>query len=334
MQTLDDLPRLVPRPCLLSLHGLGRGGGERVACKIKAVFAAQGWDLTVASSAAVGSELLRASARAGRGEIALLTAGPRDLPLIAVCAWFRRPFAVYLQVPYWRALTWRDPLHAMAVLAYLFAVVLLARLVLANSRATAAGLPWRRVAVVWPVTRAELATNAWPPQPAQGLGQRVQAGGQASEAVVGRIADSGRESVIDVVCRLAQERGRGSRDVAALARLLSECRSRLNCGGVPVRVRHFGACAPGIRLQLLAAGGNAVAFQGYRDDWLEAGPGPVVLMSRYEGFGLAAFEAARAGRPVFVNEAFPDDLFEACPSIRRIRTFGCHAILPQLEAMQ
>lgn len=312
MDTLTDLPRLAPRLGLLSVHGFGRGGGEVVAGKIIQAYAAKGQAPAVMSAAAGLRAGLKAVARVEAGLEVLLTAGPRDLPYLLACRSRRRQCLVYLQVPYAQALTWRDPLHAMVVLVYLLAVTLLAIRVFANSRASAAGIPWRRVDVLWPVTRAELQhaaarTCPTPPPLADPTGV-----------------------VIHVVCRLARERGRGARDMDALVRLLRECREGQVQGAAFVRVEHFGDCTADIRALLQHEGGSALTFHGFRKDWLSSGHGPVVLLSRYEGFGLAAFEAASAGRTVFVNEAFPDDLLQACTTIRRIRTGQEQPVLPQL----
>lgn len=312
MSTLSDLPRRLPRPGLLSVHGAGRGGGEVVADKIRAVYAGQGWPVPVLASTGALRARWTAIAAMPPGQPALLTAGPRDLPLLLACAWLRRPCAVYLQVPYWRALTWRDPLHAAGVLAYLAAVALVARPVLVNAAATAVGLWGRRADVVWPITDAE--------RDAPGDAHPVTADGDGMP----------EPATIDVVCRLAVERGRGARDLEALERLLAECRERRDGRRTGPSVRHFGDCAPLLRRRLERAGGEAVSFLGHRTDWVRAGRGPVVLVSRYEGFGLAAFEAARAGRQVYVSEAFPDDLMRLCPTIRRLRTATGEALLPQL----
>jgi hypothetical protein len=244
-------------------------------------------------------------------QVVLLAAGPRDLPLLLICAWRRRPFVVYLQVPYTQAITWRDPLHATGVLAFLGLVHLLARRVLANSGNSARALSRRKVELVWPLTASELRAD---------VVKRLPEPAFASDALL----------TIDVVCRLAIERGIGSRDVDALARLLRECRERHAAGGSAVRVRHFGECSPRIQAELQRIGGPIVSFEGYHDDWVAAGRGPVVLLSRYEGFGLAAFEASRAGRLVYVNEAFPDELILLCPSITRILTSSGQAILDQV----
>ena len=48
--------------------------------------------------------------------------------------------------------------------------------------------------------------------------------------------------------------------------------------------------------------------------------GPFIFLSNYEGFGLSAFEASQEGKIVFVNKAFPSELYELNSNINVIDT--------------
>jgi Glycosyl transferases group 1 len=135
------------------------------------------------------------------------------------------------------------------------------------------------------------------------------------------------------VCRLHAERGRGARDTAAMERLAREVVERNRAQPGSVRIVHFGDADAPLQQALQHHAEGAIDFRGHVTDWSSQVQGVVVFLSRYEGFGLAAFEAVHAGMAVCVNEAFPPELLAAAPGIRRIRSGEpAIALLEQLHA--
>lgn len=300
-KTLDDLPDILPELRLLSVHGLGRGGGEHVASEIADVYASCNKQLIVMNSGAISwHDLAHLDEKAG-SPVLLLTGGPRDLPVAALAVLARVPYAVYYQVPYVSATTWRDPAHALSVHALLTFNALFAQMIICNSSHSRPGGALS-TQVVLPVRRGSIGTNA-------------------SDSSRRRLAscDSPREIVLTTACRLFQERGRGSRDLLCLRRLLSECRLATERTGIHHRVEHFGEVHEKIATEF-RQNGLPITFNGFTSDWISKGGDLCFFFSNYEGFGLAAFEAARAGLQVIVNEAFPMELMEAAPTIKRINT--------------
>ena len=98
-----------------------------------------------------------------------------------------------------------------------------------------------------------------------------------------------------------------------------ECAAVNECLGRRFRVDHFGEVHPAIADELRQSR-LPIQFHGYAPDWISRASDICFFFSNYEGFGLAAFEAAKAGHRVFVNGGFPIELLEACPGIRMVDT--------------
>jgi glycosyltransferase involved in cell wall biosynthesis len=296
MICLNDLPGAIDTPSGFTVHGLGLGGGESVARKMLKVFD-QRVDWLIFHRCGFGSVLKNVALRRVRSRGRLLcAAGPRDIFAILLCALMFRRADVFLQVPYHRALSWRDPLHFAAVIVYLALVTVLSRRVFVNSAGTGGAILFRRRVTVLPLLRQEL------------IAARDLAVGAEGEGSFGI-------RVFNVVCRLNEERGRGSRDLDALIRFALELARRNRSNEIQFSIEHYGECSDTIRAILLRRAPGVFRFHGHIPDWVRRSRGPIVLFSRYEGFGLAAFEGAMAGRKVFVNEAFPPELIVAAPSI-------------------
>jgi hypothetical protein len=311
MLTLSDLPTLLRTPSFVTVHGIGQGGGELVARKLASIFGI-GDDRLTAYGSGLSTVVKKVLHRRVHGHV-LCTAGPRDAPVLLMSALMLRRADVYLQVPYHRSLTWQDPVHLIAVGTYLILLMVLARKIFVNSTATGQSILLRRRMIVLPVARHEL-------DAARDLNS------------MDKVLPTDMPRTFNVVCRLNRERGRGSRDLEGLSRFVREVADWNQRGGLPTIVEHYGECEPTIKTMLLEQAPDAIRFHGHVSDWICRNSGPLVLFSRYEGFGLAAFEAAGAGRPVFVNEAFPPELLAAVPRIRRFRSAtGTASILSQLD---
>lgn len=314
MLTLSELPSLLCAPSFVTVHGIGQGGGELVALKLARIFGI-GDARLLAYSSGTSTVLKRVYNQSNHGHV-LCTAGPRDIAILLMSALMLRRADVYLQVPYHRSVTWRDPVHLTVVIFYAILVTLLARRIFVNSTGTGRTILLRRRTTVLPVARHEL--------------DAARASECKDEVLLPHMPRT-----FNVVCRLNRERGRGSRDLEGLRRFVREVADWNQCGGVPTVVEHYGECEPAIKAILLKQARGAIRFHGHVSDWICRNSGPLVLFSRYEGFGLAAFEAASAGRQVYVNEAFPHELLAAVPRIRRFRSaISKGSILSQLDVCE
>jgi hypothetical protein len=314
MLTLSDLPSLLRIPSFVTVHGIGQGGGELVARKLALIFGI-GDARLLAYSSGISAVLKKIYHQRVNGHV-LCTAGPRDIAVLLMSALMLRRADVYLQVPYSRSVTWRDPLHLTVVVLYIILIIVLARRIFVNSAETGRGILFRQRTTVLPITRHELDAA------------------RASE-YMGRVLPPHLPRTFNVVCRLNRERGRGSRDLEGLRRFVREVADWNQCGGFPTVIDHYGECDPIIKAILLEKAQNSIRFHGHVSEWICRNSGPLVLFSRYEGFGLAAFEAASAGRQVYVNEAFPRELLSAAPRIRRFHSaINNRSILRQLNVCE
>lgn len=311
MLTLSDLPSLLRTPSFVTVHGIGQGGGELVARKLAGIFGI-GDARLLAYSSGTPAVLKGVYHQRAHGHV-LCTAGPRDIAVLLMSALMFRRADVYLQVPYHRSVTWRDPVHLVMILLYIILVMTLARRIFVNSTGTGRSILLRQRTIVLPVARHELDAV------------RIS-------ACMDMISPPHMPRTFNVVCRLNRERGRGSRDLEGLRRFVREVADWNQCGGFPTVIDHYGECELTIKAMLLEGARGAIRFHGHVSDWLLRNSGPLVLISRYEGFGLAAFEAASAGRQVYVNEAFPHELLAAVPRIRRFCSeISNRSILSQLD---
>src|SRR5215831_4630676 len=104
--TLDDLPEILPQLSVMSVHGLGRGGGERVAVEIDAIYRARGGTISVLPSRSITFTGLKRHSGSTHEPILLLAAGPRDLPAAIKALLAGVAYAVYYQLPYIDGITW------------------------------------------------------------------------------------------------------------------------------------------------------------------------------------------------------------------------------------
>lgn len=298
MLTLSDLPHRLPDLQLVIVHGGGRGGGEFVAEKALAEFAAAGQTIAlVAASDRAGMVRAIRGQSGNPGIRVLFTAGMRDLPGALAAKKAGVSYATYLQVPYFRAMSPRDPVHAAAVIAMTAFHRMYAAHNFVNSQASWPG--WFDAETLAPITAGELNADAPPPP----------------------LSPSG-DLTIATACRLFTERGKGSKDTDSLLRLIDEIR-RYNCSGAAkrqIRVVHYGD-VDGAHAAMFSRHADVIQLRGYSRTWLhDDAINAFFFFSRYEGFGLAPLEATRAKRPVFVNEGFPNELRLCCP-VRRIVTW-------------
>ena len=306
-KTLTNLPELLPNLALLTVHGEGRGGGEKVARQIETAYVERGGSLLVTAARQAKKAMIELKERMlarngtakGSGALVLFTSGPRDLPLMLFAIRHRIPFAVYMQVPYTLAVTWRDPIHAIAVMVYVKISSLASIMRIANSETTARSFS-RPAEIVLPIVDSpeNSLPEAPPTQQSLSLNKPV---------------------VFVTACRLFPERGRGSRDLDALEQLLTECRAHNAQGGTQYSVRHYGDVHSQIRARF-ANYKDVLSFGGFNSNFLHDENGPFFFFSVYEGFGLSAYEAAQAGKSVFVNSAFPSDLTSLFANINLIDT--------------
>lgn len=311
---LDDFPKLAPEITAITVHGAGRGGGEKVSQYVREIYEAQSQPLEVyatGSGSLLKCSLQRFLANTRKRQHLLAMAGPRDIPLLLACVVRRCSFSVYLQVPYMRATTWRQPLHAALTVFYFLIIYLFAKNIYAVSR-NALPWAWRRAQIVLPLTAMADCPQALRDTPLA----------RANDAPL----------YLVTACRLFPEHGLGSRDIAALEQLLQECARHNQAHSRQFHVLHYGDVEECIR-QSLTVYSQVLTHKGYDADWVRASAAPCFFFSRYEGFGLAAYEAAQHGRLVFVNQGFPQELIETSPNIIPLHTGKAYGeILPRMLA--
>ena len=296
---------LIERPSAITVHGLGLGGGEVVAEKLMTLYSGC---LLIGHQAGQLAMLRNVILTRSKGRL-LCTAGPRDLPVLILCLLLRKRANVYLQVPYRQSLTIQDFPHFTGTLLFLLAASFLTKNILVNSGNTANSVLLRSSTLVLPIMRHQI------PLP---------------EASFNNERDYFNQECLrlNIVCRLISERGRGSRDERAIGRLAREVNDYRLHTGIPASIHHFGECDVPMRQAIESIAPNCISFHGFQRDWLLLSSGPLVFLSKYEGFGLAALEGAKAGRMVFVNEAFPDELLAL--SLKLVRIRSCENILQQI----
>jgi hypothetical protein len=303
-KTLSDLPDILPDLKILTVHGRGRGGGEKVASNIKSIFALHGLSIQVVPTED-GEKILRTLNKnrktvktTNQNIKVLFTSGPRDIPLIILSILYRISFSVYIQVPYTEAITWKDPIHAASVKIYLYLTSKFASLIVSNSKKSAAGCT-NDPTVVLPIRTTPIL--------------------EKNESIPSDIDQEDYTINLVTACRLFPERGVGSRDIHALKRLLSECLNYQSTHGRPVLVKIYGDIDPCYK-EIFFKFKDILKLEGYDENWMHKERGPFFFFSTYEGFGLAAYEAASLGKQVFVNDAFPSELKSARPEINFIDT--------------
>jgi len=312
---LDELSIIASKSLFVTCHGMGQGGGEKIATQIR-----ERYPETVFLSHRSYGLIFKSLARAlvdGCSNSILLTAGIRDLPVIILCIIIGWNFSLYIQVPYYRAVK-RIGYYSFYVWLYYTLVRFWAHTVFVNSESCIPVWPHSRKMVILPIWRQSLRNKAY-----------------ACSNAIDRFPGSNHNSsnIVDInfVCRLQKEHGNGSRDIDAMLQLVREVRQmNIRSTNYLFRVNHWGEICPAYHDLFTRHSFNSIVFHGYNENWLNKMSGILVCLSKYEGFGLAAYEACSAGYSVVVNQAFPKELLLLCPDIIQVKTNSqCRPILPQ-----
>lgn len=302
LQTLDDLIDDLPYLKLVSVHNGGRGGGEKVVQKILLYCASKGQHIEEVSSIKLLDSVKRIFNkrkyfRNNKNSTILFMAGPRDLFLMWLCIALRIRFACYVQVPYHNSTTLKDPIHYIIVTLYRITVMTASKYKSANSAASAAFYK-NQCNIFLPITSVEL---------------------RNSETIFSYQNNNDLKGFV-MVARLNIERGRGSRNIKMLEKLLLEIQRYNENANKQITFDHIGEISDEIKGRILRLC-DTVTFHGYVKDWqtkYNYTDKIFVYLSNYEGFGLAAFEASVSGNVVAVNNTFPGELFAVCPTIKLI----------------
>lgn len=287
---LDNLPELLPSPGLISCHGRGKGGGEVVLEKILKLYKQNNITPKTITSKDSFASRVWPILRLKNNDSILLTSGLRDLDVIALCILLRKKFAVYVQVPYLKSCDFKgDLVHYLLVRTYLILIRIFSKYIFVNSAETL-GIKSTKAIVLLPVTYSEI----------------------VKEKIFLRKLDKSCV-VFGTASRLFAERGIGSKDPDGLIDICLRTDKILGKKGIEFKIVHFGEVdiqiANSIRSRF-----NKIEFCGYNKHWTDADVDLFIFNSRYEGFGLAPLEAS-AKKPVFVNEAFPEELLACSPNI-------------------
>jgi len=297
-------------PSCITVHGLGKGGGEVVAKKIRTIFDLE-QDQMIGYSIGTAS-LIRRVFKKGNHRRVFCTAGPRDIFVIILCAMTFQPAYVYLQVPYHKTISLKDPIHLILVVFFLLVLQVFARGVYVNSKNSRTPFSFRQQRVVLPVTKEELTDLK------EKRNTSVETGALNSNSIY-------------LIGRFNKERGVGSRDLKGVTTLAQEVAQYNRKALIKISIVHYGDSDPDIRSKLIKESNDAFSSKGFLEDWLTQVKGDVLFLSNYEGFGLAAFEAAKSGLSVYVNEAFPEELLSCTTGIRRVYSLNTEAsILTQM----
>ena len=283
---LDDLPHFFHSIQILSVHGKGKGGGEIVAEKIMSLFAQS---QTAPKTIKIGSEdgfLKRFLAiyKSKTTSTILLTAGLRDIDLLVYCVLLHKKVNLYNQVPFLKATSFtKDFMHFFFVKIYAFVLRSKAITLFTNSK-NCIHIKGKENKVILPFFKKELVSTTCKPVDVNKM-----------------------ELVFGTAFRLNTERGLGSKDLNAIINFCKRVDEKLKKRGVSFSVKHFGQFEEKLALILQEQIPN-IEFHGYTENWTEHKVDAYFFISRYEGFGLAALEASSRA-PVYVNEAFPKELF-------------------------
>jgi hypothetical protein len=295
---LDDLPFLLSSINSLSVHGKGKGGGEVVIEKILALYVDLKKNLNISRISSEDGFLKRFLFifNTKKRETILLTAGLRDTDLIFFCFLLNKKAFVYNQVPYLKASSIKkDVVHYTLVRLYVFLLKLKIITIFTNSKSCIT-IKGKDIKVILPILKKEQVIS-----PSQHL--------NFDKAHIN----------FGTAFRLNSERGRGSKDIEGLVLFCKQMDQILKKKGIDFKVTHFGQYEETLKLQLQNEFHN-IEFKGYATDWIEHSEiDAYFFISRYEGFGLAALEAS-SKKPVYVNEAFPEELFSSSTNIHKIDT--------------
>jgi hypothetical protein len=295
---LDDLPLFLNSISSLSVHGKGKGGGEVVIEKILVLYSDLKKNVNISRISGEDGFLKRFLFifNTNKRETILLTAGVRDIDLIFFCFLLNKKAFIYNQVPYLKAASKKkDIVHYLLVRLYVFLLKLKIITIFTNSKSCIT-IKGKDIKVILPILKKEQVIS-----PAQHL--------------------SFNTSLINfgTAFRLNTERGRGSKDIEGLVLFCKQMDQVLKKKGINFKVTHFGQYEENLKLQIQNEFQN-IEFKGYTSDWIENSEiDAYFFISRYEGFGLAALEASLK-KPVYVNEAFPEELFSSSTNIHKLDT--------------
>lgn len=294
---LDDLPYFFDSIQILSVHGKGKGGGEIVAEKIMSLFAQS---QTVPKTIKISSEdgflkRFRTIYKAKKTSAIFLTSGLRDIDLLVYCVLLRKKAALYNQVPFLKATSFtKDFIHYLLVKTYVFVVKSKAITLFTNSE-ECIRIRGKENKVILPFFKKDLVLEA-----------------------CNRIDVNKPELVFGTAFRLNTERGLGSKDLNAIVNFCKRVNEKLKKKEVAFTIKHFGQFEEKLALLLKEQIPN-IEFHGYTENWTEHKVDAYFFISRYEGFGLAALEASSKA-PVYVNEAFPKELFSSSPNVHTLES--------------
>ncbi len=284
-------------------HGLGaKGGGEIVAQKLKNIL---GIPKNLFLSHKIREiDLLKIILNLSKARKGLFISGPRDILSIIINFFSRKKTEVYLLVPYYKTLSINDPVHIIIIILYYIIINLFAENIYVTSNNTAKWI-FRGYKVILPIENSEIRNPSL-----------------MKNSILKRV---------NLSCRLEKERGRGSRDLNSIYKLCEEIGLYNLENERSIKIVHYGECDIDIKRCLEVKSRNAIEFKGFDPKWKESLDGSLIFLSNFEGFGLSAFEASQEGFPVYVNEAFPEELLCVCKNIQRIYSRSNHVgILEQI----
>ena len=300
MRYLKDLKKIIDYPSFISYHGgsryKARGGGEKVLQNIVNIYNFNQERISRVNSGLKNRIILLIKCHINHKGRPLLMAGPRDIPLIMISFLLGKRANIYIQVPYLKAITIKDPIHGIISIFYIVACILFAHKILKNSSSTINLSFLRKTIILLPINCLSEYQNF-----------KID-------------IDRDDKYQINFVCRLFPERGVGSRDFKNMLRLADEIALYNKSNQKKILLNHWGDAENNLIYELKKHSCNYFYNHGFEDEWYLKAKGRMIFISNYEGFGLAPLEAASYGFKTFVNEAFPIELLNCNNSIKRLIT--------------
>lgn len=276
---LNDLKNKIKCDIIVS-HGIGKGGGEKVAKYLNKLLKS---DLIYHNKSIIF--LIKYIIFKKYSNI-LFTSGPRDIPLILVSFLLRKKIISYVQVPYLKTLSFYRPFYSIIIIIYYLTLKIFADKIFVNSSNTKYGLS--NAVIVLPIPIIHEKTH---------------------ERLISK------NPIINIIGRFnSMEKAIGSRDVNSIIKILSML---YNYNKKDLKLIHYGEIDSYFQKKLSSLNGVKFQSKGYLENWVEESSGIFLFCSRYEGFGLAAYEASMKGYLVYVNNAFPVELSIVCENIIR-----------------
>ena len=300
MRFLKDLKQIIECPSYISYHGgsryKARGGGEKVLQNIIDIYNLNNKNISNVNSGINKRIILLVKCLFKNKGRPLLMAGPRDIPLILISFFLGKRANIYIQVPYLKSISIKDPLHAIVSILYIFMCTLFAEKILKNSSATINLNLFRETIIILPINCISQYQNIK--------------------------VNNNKEDFFqfNFVCRLFPERGIGSRDFKNMLRLAREIATFNKSSQKKLFLNHWGDAEKTLIYELKKHTNNYFNNYGFENEWYLKARGKMIFISNYEGFGLAPLESASYGFETYVNEVFPIELFNCNKSIKRIIT--------------